>query len=55
MSCEHGRACYSCPVNWDCEVTLEDQCDYEHNEGYAEMSEGWDDLPDWNNGLFWKD
>ena len=46
--CEFCESCYKCPLNWDCERTIEDQCDYEHDEGEYE------DLPCWDNGNFYK-
>lgn len=38
--CEFCVSCYKCPLNWDCDVALEDQCDYEWCEGdYATLAE----------------
>ena len=37
--CKFCDSCYKCPLNWDCDVALEDQSDYENNEGEYEYLE----------------
>lgn len=34
--CKFCESCYKCPLNWDCKIALEDQSDYEHDEGIYE-------------------
>ena len=40
------KNCYKYPINWDCNFAIEDQIDYEYDEGAYEW---------WDNGLFYKD
>jgi hypothetical protein len=47
--CEYYSSCFKCPLNWDCERTLIDQCDYEYGEGEYEMYGIM-----WDNGDFYK-
>ena len=44
-SCEFCDSCYKCPLNWDCERTLENQ---EDDSDYD------NELLLWDNGEFYK-
>ena len=51
--CKFCDNCYRCALNWDCERTLEDQSDWEHNEG--EYTYDQEIYTAWDFGEFYKD